>query len=171
MGKRDYYEVLGVSKEATKDEIKKAYRKQALKYHPDKNPGDKKSEENFKEAAEAYEVLSNDEKKSRYDRYGHAGLGGASNNFGGQGMTMDDIFSSFGDIFGDAFGGFGGFGGGRRGGRRINKGSNLRVKVRLNLQEIASGTEKKIKVQKYDTCDTCGGTGAADASSISTCTT
>ena len=110
MGKRDYYEVLGLSKEATKDEIKKAYRKQALKFHPDKNPGDKKSEENFKEAAEAYEVLSNDEKKSRYDRYGHAGMGNNGGGFSGQGMTVDDIFSSFGDIFGDAFGGFGGFG-------------------------------------------------------------
>ena len=172
MGKRDYYEVLGVSKEATKEEIKKAYRKQALKFHPDKNPGDKKSEENFKEAAEAYEVLSNDEKKARYDRYGHAGVGGAGNSYGGQGMTVEDIFSSFGDIFGDAFGGFGGFGGGgRRGGKRVNKGSNLRVKVKLTLQEIASGTEKKIKVTKYDTCDTCQGTGAADASSMTTCST
>jgi molecular chaperone DnaJ len=172
MGKRDYYEVLGVSKEATKDEIKKAYRKQALKFHPDKNPGDKKSEENFKEAAEAYEVLSNDEKKARYDRYGHAGVGGAANGYGGHNMTVEDIFSSFGDIFGDAFGGFGGFGGGgRRGGKRVNKGSNLRVKVKLTLQEIASGTEKKIKVTKYDTCDTCQGTGAADASSMSTCST
>jgi molecular chaperone DnaJ len=170
MGKRDYYEVLGVSKEATKEEIKKAYRKKAIKFHPDKNPGDKKSEENFKEAAEAYEVLSNDEKKARYDRYGHAGLGGAANGFGGGGMTMDDIFSSFGDIFGDAFGGFGAFGGGRRG-RRVNKGSNLRVKVKLTLQEIASGTEKKIKVNKYDTCNSCGGTGAADSSSLSSCTT
>jgi molecular chaperone DnaJ len=171
MGKRDYYEVLGVSKEATKDEIKKAYRKQALKYHPDKNPGDKKSEENFKEAAEAYEVLSDDEKKARYDRYGHAGLGGNGGGFSGQGMTMEDIFSSFGDIFGDAFGGFGGFGGSRRGGRRVNKGSNLRVKVKLTLQEIAAGTEKKIKVNKYDTCDSCGGTGAAGASGLSTCST
>jgi molecular chaperone DnaJ len=170
MGKRDYYEVLGVSKEATKEEIKKAYRKQALKYHPDKNPGDKKSEENFKEAAEAYEVLSNDEKKSRYDRYGHAGMGNNGGGFSGQGMTMDDIFSSFGDIFGDAFGGFGAFGGSRHG-RRVNKGSNLRVKVKLTLQEIATGAEKKIKVNKYDTCDSCGGTGAADASSLSTCTT
>jgi len=168
MGKRDYYEVLGVSKEATKEEIKKAYRKQAIKFHPDKNPGDKKSEENFKEAAEAYEVLSNAEKKARYDRYGHAGMGGGnSNGFGGQGMTMDDIFSSFGDIFG----GFGGFGGGRQQGRRVNKGSNLRVKVKLNLQEIAAGAEKKIKVNKYDTCDSCGGTGAADSSSLSTCST
>ena len=170
MGKRDYYEILGVSKEATKEEIKKAYRKQALKYHPDKNPGDKKSEENFKEAAEAYEVLSNDEKKGRYDRYGHAGMGNNGGGFSGQGMTMDDIFSSFGDIFGDAFGGFGGFGGGRRG-QRINKGSNLRVKVKLTLQEIAAGAEKKIKVNKYDSCDSCGGTGAADPSSISTCST
>jgi molecular chaperone DnaJ len=170
MGKRDYYEVLGVSKEATKDEIKKAYRKQALKYHPDKNPGDKKSEENFKEAAEAYEVLSSDEKKARYDRFGHAGMGNNGGGFSGQGMTVDDIFSSFGDIFGDAFGGFGGFGGGRRG-RRVNKGSNLRVKVKLTLQEIAAGAEKKIKVNKYNTCDSCGGTGAADASSLSTCST
>jgi molecular chaperone DnaJ len=171
MGKRDYYEVLGVSKEATKDEIKKAYRKQALKYHPDKNPGDKKSEENFKEAAEAYEVLSNDEKKARYDRYGHAGLGNNGGGFSGQGMTVDDIFSSFGDIFGDAFGGFGGFSGGGRRSRRVNKGSNLRVKVKLTLQEVAAGAEKKIKVNKYDTCDSCGGTGAADASSLSTCST
>jgi molecular chaperone DnaJ len=170
MGKRDYYEVLGVSKEATKEEIKKAYRKQALKFHPDKNPGDKKSEENFKEAAEAYEVLSNDEKKTRYDRYGHAGMGSTGNGFSGQGMTMDDIFSSFGDIFGDAFGGFGAFGGGRRG-RNVNKGSNLRVKVKLTLQEIAAGAEKKIKVNKYDTCDTCHGTGAANVSSLSTCST
>lgn len=171
MGKRDYYEVLGISKEATKDEIKKAYRKQALKYHPDKNPGDKKSEENFKEAAEAYEVLSNDEKKTRYDRYGHAGLGNnGAGGFSGQGMTMDDIFSSFGDIFGDAFGGFGGFSSSRRG-RRINKGSNLRVKVKLNLQEVANGTEKKIKVNKYVNCDTCGGTGAAGPSGITTCST
>ena len=171
MDKRDYYEVLGVSKEATKEEIKKAYRKQALKYHPDKNPGDKKSEEKFKEAAEAYEVLSNDDKKVRYDRYGHAGMGGASNGFGGHGMTVDDIFSSFGDIFGDAFGGFGNFGGAGRRGRRVSKGSNLRVKVKLTLQEIASGTEKKIKVSKYDTCDSCNGTGAADSSSLSTCST
>jgi molecular chaperone DnaJ len=168
MGKRDYYEVLGVSKNATKDEIKKAYRKQALKYHPDKNPGDKKAEENFKEAAEAYEVLSNDDKKSRYDQFGHAGMNGASGGFGG-GMTMEDIFSSFGDIFGDAFGGFGPFGGGRRSSRRVNKGSNLRVKVKLNLQEIANGAEKKIKVTKYDTCSACDGSGAADSKSTSTC--
>lgn len=171
MGKRDYYEVLGVSKEATREEIKKAYRKQALKYHPDKNPGDKKAEDHFKEAAEAYEVLSSDEKKARYDRYGHAGMGNSGGGFSGNTMTMDDIFSSFGDIFGDAFGGFGAFGGGGRRGRRVNKGTNLRVKVKLNLQEIASGTEKKIKVTKYNTCEVCGGTGAADASSITSCTT
>jgi len=172
MEKRDYYEVLGVSKEASKEEIKKAYRKQALKYHPDKNPGDKKAEENFKEAAAAYEVLSNDEKRAKYDRYGHAGIGGAGNGFGGSGMTVEDIFSSFGDIFGDAFGGFGGFGGSRRSsGRRINKGSNLRVKVKLDLQEISAGTEKKIKVNKYVTCSSCNGTGAADQNSMTTCTT
>ena len=172
MEKRDYYEVLGISKGATKEEIKKAYRKQALRFHPDKNPGDKKAEENFKEAAEAYEVLSNEEKRARYDRFGHQGLGGAGNGFGGAGMTMDDIFSSFGDIFGDAFGGFGGFGGSRRsGGRRINKGSNLRVKVKLNLQEISAGTEKKIKVSKYVPCTSCGGTGAADQNSMTTCAT
>ena len=171
MEKRDYYEVLGVSKNATKDEIKKAYRKQALKYHPDKNPGNKKAEESFKEAAEAYEVLSNDDKRARYDRFGHAGMSGAGNGFGGGGMTMEDIFSSFGDIFGDAFGGFGGFGGGRRSSRRVNKGSNLRVKVKLNLHEIANGAEKKIKVTKYDTCTKCGGTGAADPDSLTTCST
>jgi molecular chaperone DnaJ len=172
MEKRDYYEVLGVSRGATKEEIKKAYRKQALKYHPDKNPGDKKAEEHFKEAAAAYEVLSNDEKRARYDRYGHEGVGSAAGGFGGAGMTMEDIFSSFGDIFGDAFGGFGGFGSSRRSsGRRVNKGSNLRVKVKLTLDEIASGTEKKIKVSKYAPCDTCNGTGAADSNSMSTCTT
>ena len=173
MEKRDYYEVLGVSKGATKEEIKKAYRKQALKYHPDKNPGDKKAEENFKEAAAAYEVLSNDEKRARYDRYGHEGVSGAGGGgFNGGGMSMEDIFSSFGDIFGDAFGSFAGFGGSRRsGGRRVNKGSNLRVKVKLTLQDIASGTEKKIKVSKYVPCTACGGTGAADQNSVSTCTT
>ena len=170
MEKRDYYEVLGVSKNATKDEIKKAYRKQALKYHPDKNPGDKKAEENFKEAAEAYEILSNDEKKSRYDRFGHAGMSGNSGGFGGSGMTVEDIFASFGDIFGDAFGGFGGFSSGRKS-RRVNKGTNLRVKVKLNLNDISAGTEKKIKVNKYDACSTCGGTGAADSGSLSNCQT
>ncbi|MBN2665715.1 MAG: molecular chaperone DnaJ [Bacteroidales bacterium] len=173
MEKRDYYEVLGVSKEATKEEIKKAYRKQALKYHPDKNPGDKVAEEKFKEAASAYEVLSNDDKRARYDRFGHAGVsGGGGNGFGGSGMTMEDIFSSFGDIFGDAFGGFAGFGSARRGGgRRVNKGSNLRVKVKLDLQEISAGVEKKIRVNKYVSCSACNGTGAADANSMTTCAT
>jgi molecular chaperone DnaJ len=170
MSKRDYYEVLGVTKDATKEQIKKAYRKQALKFHPDKNPGDKKAEDKFKEAAEAYEVLSSDEKKARYDRYGHAGLGNAGTGYSGSGMTMEDIFSSFGDIFGDAFGGFGAFGGGGRG-QRVNKGSNLRVKVKLNLHEIAAGAEKKIKVNKYDICDSCGGTGAADSNSFTNCST
>jgi molecular chaperone DnaJ len=171
--KRDYYEILGISKSATKEEIKKAYRKQAIKFHPDKNPGDKGSEEKFKEAAEAYEVLSNDEKKARYDRYGHAGMSNSGHGgYGGHDMTVEDIFSSFGDIFGDAFGGFGGFSSGRRGGgRRVNKGSNLRVKVKLNLQEIAAGAEKKIKVKKYAQCSTCNGTGAADSKSHSDCTT
>ncbi len=169
MSKRDYYEVLGVSKNATKEEIKKAYRQKALKYHPDKNPGDKEAENKFKEAAEAYEILRDDDKRARYDRYGHAGLGG-QNGFGGAGMTMEDIFASFGDIFGDAFGGFGGFGGGRTR-QRINKGSNLRVKVKLNLKEIAKGAEKKIKVNKYVSCSSCGGTGAADSNSYSTCNT
>jgi molecular chaperone DnaJ len=171
MTKRDYYEILGVSKSASKDEIKKAYRKQALKFHPDKNPGDKGAEEKFKEAAEAYEVLSNDEKRSRYDRFGHAGLGGAGNGFSGGGMTVEDIFSSFGDIFGDAFGGFGGFSSGSRRSRRVNKGSNLRVKVKLTLNEIANGAEKKLKVKKYVACPACDGTGAADSKSYSDCPT
>jgi molecular chaperone DnaJ len=172
MSKRDYYEVLGVSKEASESEIKKAYRKLALKYHPDKNPGDKPAEEKFKEAAEAYEVLSNAEKRQRYDRFGHTGVGGAA-GANGYHMSMDDIFSQFGDIFGDAFGGafggFGGFGGTRQRRRRVNKGSNLRVKVKLTLVEIAKGTEKKIKVNKYIGCNTCNGTGSKGGSSYSTC--
>nr|WP_319400111.1 molecular chaperone DnaJ [uncultured Carboxylicivirga sp.] len=175
MSKRDYYEILEVSKNATQEEIKKAYRKKAIKYHPDKNQGDKAAEEKFKEAAEAYEVLSNAEKRQRYDQFGHAGVGGAAGGgFGGGGMSMDDIFSHFGDIFGGGFGGFsgfGGFGGSSRGGRRVNKGSNLRVKVKLNLEEIANGAEKKIKVKKYVQCKSCTGTGAADSSSYSTCST
>jgi molecular chaperone DnaJ len=172
MGKRDFYEILDVSKSASKEDIKKAYRKQALKYHPDKNPGDNSAEEKFKEAAEAYEVLSDDDKRARYDRFGHAGLGGAAGGgFGGQGMTIEDIFSSFGDIFGDAFGGFGGFGGSRRSSRTVRKGSNLRVKVKLNLQEIAKGAEKKIKVNKYVSCSSCDGSGAEGGSSYSSCST
>jgi len=172
--KRDYYEVLEVPKTASAEEIKKAYRKQAIKYHPDKNPGDKVAEEKFKEAAEAYEVLSDPQKRQRYDQFGHAGVGGAS-GFSGGGMSMDDIFSHFGDVFGDVFGGgFGGFSGfgGRRGGQsRVNKGSNLRVKVKLTLAEIANGTTKKIKVNKYVACDKCGGTGAYDSNSYTTCST
>ncbi|TAJ12343.1 molecular chaperone DnaJ [Marinilabiliaceae bacterium JC017] len=175
MSKRDYYEILEVSKGASQDEIKKAYRKKAIKFHPDKNPGDKAAEEKFKEAAEAYEVLSNAEKRQRYDQFGHAGVGSAaSGGYGGGGMSMDDIFSHFGDIFGggfSGFGGFGGFGGSSRGGRRVNKGSNLRVKVKLTLQEIANGVEKKIKVKKYVECKHCSGSGAANGSSYSNCST
>lgn len=171
MSKRDYYEILEVSKNASADEIKKAYRKKAIQFHPDKNPGNKEAEEKFKEAAEAYEVLSNEDKRRRYDQYGHAGVGGASGGGGfGGGMSMDDIFSHFGDIFGGGFGGFGGFGG-SRGGQRVNKGSNLRVKVKLTLQEIANGVEKKIKVKKYVSCSHCKGTGAANGSSYSDCST
>jgi molecular chaperone DnaJ len=172
MSKRDYYEVLEISKSASQEEIKKAYRKQALKYHPDKNPGDAEAEARFKEAAEAYEVLSNDDKRARYDRFGHAGVGAAAGNgFGGAGMTIEDIFSSFGDIFGDAFGGFGGFGGGRSSRPNVRKGSNLRVKVKLNLDEIANGAEKKIKVKKYVSCKSCDGSGAKGGTSYSTCST
>ena len=170
MEKRDYYEVLGVAKNADAAEIKKAYRKLALKYHPDRNPGDKEAEEKFKEAAEAYDVLSNEEKRRRYDQFGHAGVGGGAGGFGGGGISMDDIFAHFGDIFG-SFGGFGGFGGGGRSARRVNRGSNLRVKVKLNLEEIAAGVEKKIKVKKYVACQHCNGTGAKDGKSYSTCST
>ncbi|MDX9750871.1 MAG: molecular chaperone DnaJ [Flavobacteriales bacterium] len=169
MSKKDPYEVLGVARNAGADEIKKAYRKLAIKYHPDKNPGDKAAEENFKEAAAAYEILSDADKRARYDRFGHQGMGGAGGGgFHGGGMNMEDIFSQFGDIFGDAFGGgaFGGFGG-RSGGRRVVKGSNLRVRIKLTLDEIAHGVEKKIKVTKlvrgkgseYGPCATCGGSG------------
>ncbi len=167
MSKKDPYEVLGVGRNASADEIKKAYRKLAIKFHPDKNPGDGSAEERFKEAASAYEILSDPDKKARYDRFGHAGQGVGGGPQGG-GMNMEDIFSQFGDIFGDAFGGgaFGGFSGGRRGGRVI-KGSNLRVRLKLTLEEIAHGAEKKIKGTKlvrakgseYGTCGTCGGNG------------
>lgn len=160
MAKRDYYEILGISKNASEDEIKKAYRKLAIKYHPDKNPDDKTSEDKFKEAAEAYEILSNPEKRQRYNQFGHAGVGGASGGHGHGGMNMDDIFSQFGDIFGGAFGFGGGNGGRSSGGRRVNRGSNLRVKVKLNLKEIANGAEKKIKVNKFVGCKTCSGSGA-----------
>ncbi len=175
MSKRDYYEILEIAKNASADEIKKAYRKKAIKYHPDKNPGDKESEDKFKEAAEAYEVLSDAQKRQRYDQYGHAGVGGAagSGGFGGGFSDIEDIFSSFGDIFGGHFsgGGFGGFGGGGRSRQRVNKGSNLRVKVKLTLSEIVKGVEKNIKVKKYVSCSHCSGSGAANGSSYSTCHT
>ena len=175
MAKRDFYEILGVSKNAEAAEIKKAYRKMALKYHPDKNPDDHEAEEKFKEAAEAYEVLSDPNKRSRYDQFGHAGLGGAASGANGyHHMSMDDIFSQFGDIFGGAFGGggFSGFGGGRsQSRRRVNRGSNLRVKVKLTLEEIAKGVEKKIKVNKYVECKACSGSGSKGGASYSTCPT
>ncbi len=171
MTKRDYYEILGVSKGADEAELKKAYRQMARNYHHDKNPGDKASEDKFKEAAEAYDVLSNPEKKSRYDRFGHQGVNGQQ-GFSGGGMSMDDIFSHFGDIFGGAFGGFGGFGGGQQSGRRkVNQGSNLRVKMKLTLEEIAKKKKKRINVNKYVPCKTCSGTGAKDGKSYSTCRT
>ncbi len=175
MAKRDYYDILGVSKNADADEIKKAYRKLAIKYHPDKNPDDHTAEDKFKEAAEAYETLSNPEKRQRYNQFGHAGSQQQGYG-GGGGMNMEDIFSQFGDVFG---GGGGGspfdsfFGGGQQsrggGGRRANRGTNLRIKVKLSLEEIANGVEKKIKVTKQINCNTCDGTGAKDKSSFQTC--
>ncbi len=179
MSKRDFYEILGVSKGASQDEIKKAYRKVAMQYHPDRNPGDKAAEEKFKEAAEAYEILSDSDKRAQYDRFGHQafspGRGGGGGSYSGGGMNMDDIFSQFGDIFGDdnPFGSF--FGGSNRrssGGRsRGQRGSNLRVKIKLNFEEIAKGAQKTIKVKKYVSCNTCGGSGAKDKNSIQTCGT
>jgi molecular chaperone DnaJ len=174
MAKRDYYEILGVSKSASADEIKKAYRKVAMQFHPDRNPGDKEAEEKFKEAAEAYEILSDQDKKAQYDRYGHAGVNGRGGfGGGGQGMNMDDIFSNFGDIFGDdIFGSFFGGGGRQRssGGRpRGSRGSNLRIKLKMNYEEIAKGANKTVKVKKYTTCTTCSGSGAKDKSSVKTC--
>ena len=180
MAKRDYYEVLGVSKGADTAAIKKAYRKLAIKYHPDKNPDNTEAETKFKEAAEAYEVLSDEQKRARYDRFGHAGVSGGPSGgggFSGGGMTMEDIFQQFGDIFGDGGGGspfesfFGG--GAGRGQRRGTgqRGSNLRIKVTLTLEEIANGVTKKIKVRKQVTCDTCNGSGAKDSDSVQTCTT
>ena len=178
MAKRDYYEVLGVDKSASADEIKKAYRKKAIQYHPDKNPGDKEAEEKFKEAAEAYEVLSNPDKRARYDQFGHEGMSGAGGfggGFGGgQGMSMDDIFSMFGDIFGGhgGFGGFSGFGGGGSSqAQRKFRGSDLRVKVKLSLKDIANGTTKKFKLKKYVPCSHCHGTGAEGNSGTETCPT
>ena len=175
MTKKDYYEILGVSKNAHADEIKKAYRKVAMQSHPDRNPGDKQAEEKFKEAAEAYEVLSDADKRAKYDRFGHAAFAPGTGGFSGStNVNMEDIFSQFGDIFGDdIFGSF--FGGGRRssgGGRsRGTRGSNLRVKLRLNYEEMAKGVTKNIKVKKNVACDTCGGSGAKDKSSIQSCGT
>ena len=180
MAKRDYYEVLGVERSASADEIKKAYRKAALKYHPDKTPGDKEVEEKFKEAAEAYDVLSNPDKKARYDQFGHAGMNGPAGGgtYSSGGFSMEDIFSQFGDIFGGHFGGgfggfsgFGGFGGSAGGARRVNRGSDLRVKVRLTLKEIVNGTTKKLKISKFVVCDQCGGSGARTPSGVSKCKT
>lgn len=175
MAKRDYYEILGVGKDADATAIKKAYRKMALQHHPDRNPDNKEAEEKFKEAAEAYEVLSDEQKRARYDRYGHAGV---SNNggggFSGGGMTMDDIFSQFGDIFGDGGSPFDSFFRGGAGGTRRSagqRGSNLRIKVALTLEEIAGGVTKKIKVKKQVVCDSCSGSGAKDSNSVRTCTT
>lgn len=176
MAKRDFYEILEVTKSASPEEIKKAYRQQALKFHPDRNPGNKGAEDKFKEAAEAYEVLSDPQKKARYDQFGHAGVGSAAGGgYSADGMTMDDIFSHFGDIFSDlGFGGFGGYssrGGGRGGSRQVARGTNLRVKVKLNLEEIEKGVEKKLKVSKYISCDECSGSGAKGGSAHSTCGT
>ena len=170
--KRDYYEVLGVERNADAETIKKAYRKAAIKYHPDKNPGDKEAEEKFKEAAEAYDVLSNEDKRARYDRFGHAGMGGAAGGgagfggFGG-GFSMEDIFEQFGDIFGGAFGG----GRSHSHSQRVRRGSDIRVTVKLTLQEIAEGVTKKLKINKTVACDRCGGTGAKDSSSYESCST
>lgn len=174
MSKRDYYEVLSVTKTSAPDEIKKAYRKVAMQFHPDRNPGDKVAEEKFKEAAEAYEVLSDADKRAQYDRFGHAGLNGAGRGGYGGGMNMDDIFSQFGDVFGDdIFGSF--FGGRGRGGgtqrSRGVRGSNLRVKLKLTYEEIAKGVTKNIKVKKYTKCTACAGSGAKDRGSVQTCTT
>lgn len=167
MAKRDYYEILNVGKSAAADEIKTAYRKAAIKYHPDKNPDNKEAEDKFKEAAEAYDVLSNPDKKARYDQFGHEGMGAGHGGGGGAGgFSMDDIFSHFGDVFG---GQFGGFGGGRSQGQRVRRGSDLRVKVKLTLKDIAYGVEKKLKISKLVACDTCGSTGAKDSNSYVDC--
>lgn len=179
--KKDFYEILGVAKSASQDEIKKAYRKVAMQFHPDRNPGDKASEEKFKEAAEAYEILSDADKRAQYDRFGHQAFGSGRGNGGGGGfgggMNMDDIFSQFGDVFGDdsPFGSFfGGGGGGRRssGGRsRGVRGTNLRIKIKLNYEEMAKGATKTVKVKKHVVCTTCSGSGAKDKNSTQTCGT
>lgn len=170
----DYYKILGVDKSATADEIKKAYKKVAIKYHPDRNPGDKEAEEKFKQAAEAYDVLRDPDKRARYDQFGAAGVNGTGGygGFGGQGMDINDIFSHFSDIFGDmGFGGFGGFSGGRRGVHPQHRGGDLRLKVKLSLQEIAAGVVKKFKVRKNVTCTECHGTGCETGHSAETCKT
>ena len=172
MAKRDYYEVLGVSKGASADEIKKAYRKLAVKYHPDKNPGDKEAEEKFKEAAEAYSVLSDPDKKARYDQFGHAGVEGAGPDFSGGFGDLNDILNEmFGGAFGGGFGGFGGFGGGRGGQRqqKVYRGRDIRVRVKLTLEEIAKGVEKEISIEKSVPCSDCGGRGAKNSSDVKTC--
>lgn len=172
MAKRDYYEILGVPRDADQGAIKKAYRKLALQFHPDRNPGDKEAEDKFKEAAEAYEVLSDEDKKARYDRYGHAGVGQGGGGFSG-GMTMDDIFQQFGDIFGESGSPFESFFGGARARTRAHgqRGGNVRIKVALTLEEIATGVTKRIKVKKQVTCDSCGGSGAKDSRSVQSCPT
>lgn len=177
--KRDYYEVLGVEKNANADEIKKAYRKAAIKFHPDKNPGDKEAEEKFKEAAEAYDVLSDSEKRAKYDQFGHSmgpqgfgGFGGGGGSYGGfgGGMSMEDIFAHFGDIFGGRFGGDGGFGGATGGPRKhVNKGTDLRITVKVTLKDIMNGVDKKLKIPKLVACPHCKGTGAKDGTAFHTC--
>ncbi len=171
--KRDFYEILGISKNASADEIKKAYRKVAMQFHPDRNPGDKPAEEKFKEAAEAYEILSDQDKRSQYDRFGHSAFGAGRGGGGFSGMNTEDIFSQFGDIFGDdVFGNFFGGGRGNRGGRSKGvRGNNLRIKIKVNFEEIAKGTTKTIKVKKYVSCSTCNGSGAKDKNSVQTCGT
>src|SRR6478752_881396 len=175
MTKKDYYEILSVTKTASGEEIKKSYRKVAMQYHPDRNPGNKEAEEKFKEAAEAYEVLSDTDKRAKYDRFGHAAFAPGSGGFSGSAnVNMEDIFSQFGDIFGDdIFGSF--FGGGRRGGGggrgHGTRGSNLRIKIKLNYEEMAKGVAKNIKVKKYVPCSTCSGSGAKDKGSVQTCNT
>ncbi|MBR6591845.1 MAG: molecular chaperone DnaJ [Prevotella sp.] len=172
MAKRDYYEVLGVNKDASEDEIKKAYRKIAIKYHPDRNPGNKEAEEKFKEAAEAYDVLHDAQKRQQYDQFGFNGPGaGGFGGFSGASMNMDDIFSMFGDIFGGRAGGFGGFGGGGQRRPQQHRGSDLRLKVKLSLSEVATGVTKKFKVRKDMTCTHCHGSGAEAGSATETCPT
>ena len=173
MAKRDYYEVLGVDKNATADDIKRAYRKLAVKYHPDKNPGNKEAEEKFKEAAEAYSVLSDSDKKMKYDQFGHAGVDGAGPDFSGGFGNLNDILNDlFGGAFGGGFGGFGGFGGGFGGGQRrerVYRGRDIRVRVKLTLEEIAKGVEKEISIEKNVPCPDCGGRGARNSSDVKTC--